>query len=159
MRELSCCNPEHRGSCSFELYVHIHQVRRRHALNGTSSGIMVFSFLLVSSHPTLVPLLGPFCLHDELILLLFCLLISSAEQIPFSFIILFPMLHQLFFALGFLHFNSVIVGTRLCAGRVGIRDSICDWCSNIFFPPQRLYRRWGPPSLLANDALGALSLV
>lgn len=133
MRELSCCNPERGGSCSVELFVHIHQVRRRHALNDTSSGIMMFSFLLVSSHPTLVPLLRTFCLHDELILLLFCLLISSAEQFPFSFIILFPVLHQLFFSLGLLHFNSVIV-TRLCAGRVGIRDSIRDWCSNIFSP-------------------------
>jgi hypothetical protein len=59
----------------------------------------VFSFLLVSSHSTLVPLLGSFCLHDELILLLFCLLISFAGQFPFSLIILFPMLHQLFFSL------------------------------------------------------------
>jgi hypothetical protein len=91
-------------------------------------------------------------------LLLFCLLISSAEQFPFSFIILFPMLHQLFFALGLLHFNSVIIVTRLCAGRVGVRDSVRDWCTNIFFPPQRLYRLWVPPSLLANEALGALSL-
>jgi len=90
VRQLSCCSPERGGNCFAELFVHILQVWRRHALNDTSSAIMVFSFLLAASHSTLVPLLGPFCLHDELILLFFCLLISSAEQILFSFIILFP---------------------------------------------------------------------
>jgi hypothetical protein len=78
-RELVCLNPEREGSSSVRLFVHIHQVRWPHALNDTSSGIVVFSLLLVSSHSTFVPLLGPFCLHDELILLLFCLRISSAE--------------------------------------------------------------------------------
>jgi len=119
----------------------------------------VFSFPLVSSHSTLVPLLGTFCLHDELILLLFYLLISFAEQFPFSFIILFSMLHQLFFDSGLLHFNSVIIVTRLCAGRVGgsrLHPRLAQ--HNFLSPQQRLYRLWGPPSLLANDALGALSL-